>query len=121
MPASALDFDGIKKLPHGEGAVEAFVLSVHVKPWGPPRWRGGYADQRYDMAREHYRVPVLAHMRALSNFRPCESCARGNGPFTDCRTLDGYANGTCTNCAWGSLDIVCSLRLADQEGRRRFR
>jgi hypothetical protein len=44
---------------------------------------------------------ALAHAVATLAPRPCEHCSLGlrkEAPFVDCKVLDGYFKGACTNC-----------------------
>jgi hypothetical protein len=53
---------------------------------------------------------VLAQSRGETEVEECKGCGEGGGPFTNCVTMEGMLQGSCTNCHFGSRGAKCSFR-----------
>ncbi len=81
-------------------------------------WR---KNRETDLARHpSYGIAVEMQARGNLNATPCNSCARGAGPFeTGCVSFStGYGpenkvpfGGACANCFWGGQGGRCTLRV----------
>ncbi|OAF54303.1 hypothetical protein VC83_06610 [Pseudogymnoascus destructans] len=75
-----------------------------------------------------YGIAVEVQARGNDNATPCNSCARGAGPFeTGCVSFSsGYGpgnkvpfGGACANCFWGGQGGRCTLRVGGARTRVR--
>jgi hypothetical protein len=81
-------------------------------------WR---KNREADLSKHHsYGIAVEIQARGNHNAAPCNSCARGAGPFdTGCVSFSsGYGpgakvpfGGACANCFWGGQGGRCTLRV----------
>jgi len=55
---------------------------------------------------------ALAYSRGqvMDGTTACRSCKRDNGPFVECVVLEGYMNGSCSNCHYNAEGTRCSFR-----------
>ena len=87
--------DGVKFRPQLD-----LLLGLPMKR--PLTVRKSFAKQKrhFNLGREEKLDAILAFTRGTKSPKQCAKCARSQGPFPQCVTLQGYASRACTNCIY---------------------
>jgi hypothetical protein len=63
----------------------------------------------FDMTRPEKLNAAFAQVAGERQWRPCECCQKGNGPFLGCVVATNFANGACANCACSWHSRKCNF------------
>jgi hypothetical protein len=89
-PTHTVTMRALRHLPRVRGLSLRWVAGSGGAP-------GVYRGVRLE-ARAPNAEAALAQGRGAVALRPCESCVRGGGPFTECVLVAGQLRGSCANC-----------------------
>jgi hypothetical protein len=65
----------------------------------------------FDITRPEKLNAAFAQIAGERQWRPCDCCQKGNGPFLGCVVATNFANGACANCACSWHARKCNFHV----------